>query len=130
MGQSNLWETATSILFITKLVEGKPYSKDFENIRKQESLTQLDKDRCEVLSNYLTNVHSTKKDATELYIRRTRNLVGHGECIVGLCDSYPSGLKYIDEKDLCSMEKKCVEWRWKTKRYSHRCSQVHSDFHP
>jgi len=115
---------------ITRFVEGKPYSRDLENIRKQESLTQLDKERCEALSNYLANIHATKKDVPELYVRRIRDLLGHGECIMGLCDSYPSGLKYIDEKGLCSIEKKCVEWRWKIKRYAHRCSQVHGDFHP
>jgi hypothetical protein len=60
---------------IASFVEGKPYSRDLENIRKQKSLTHLDKDRCKVLSNYLANIHATKKDFPELYVRRIRDLV-------------------------------------------------------
>jgi len=116
---------------ITWFVDGKPYARDLERIREQKNITQLDKDRCKALSNYLAVIHSTKKDSPELYTRRIRELIGSGECIMGLCDSYPSGLEYINEKDLCNIEKKSVEWRWKIKqRFAHRCSQVHGDFHP
>ncbi|MCX8176637.1 MAG: aminoglycoside phosphotransferase family protein, partial [Candidatus Bathyarchaeota archaeon] len=65
-----------------------------------------------------------------LYIRRARDLVGHGECIMGLIDSYPSGLNYADEKTLMEIEHKCVEWRWKLKKKAYRCARVHGDFHP
>lgn len=116
---------------ITKAIEGKPYAEDLNKIKNEKALTQLDRDRCEALSQYLVNIHATKKYAPELYVRRIRDLVGHGEGIMGLCDSYPSGLKYIDERELCNIEKKCVEWRWRIKqRFAHRCSQVHGDFHP
>ena len=81
---------------------------------------QLDKDRCIALSNYIAEIHTVKKDAADLYVRRIRDLLGHGEGIMGLCDSYPSGLEYIDEKDLCEIEKRCVEWRWKIRSKTHR----------
>ena len=49
---------------------------------------------------------------------------------MGLCDSYPSGLEYVSEEDLCEIEKRCVSWRWKLKRKTHRLAQVHGDYHP
>jgi hypothetical protein len=116
---------------ITEAIEGKPYFRDLDRIKKEKNLTQVDKARCKALSHYLANIHATKKDAPQLYVRRIRDLVGQGEGIMGLCDSYPSGLKYIDYKRLCNIEKKSVEWRWRIKTsYTHRCSQVHGDFHP
>jgi hypothetical protein len=49
---------------------------------------------------------------------------------MGLTDSYPDGLEYVDEDDLCEIEKRCVDWRWKLKRKTHRLAQVHGDYHP
>jgi len=116
---------------ITEAIEGKPYFTNLDRIKKEKDLTQLDEARCKALSHYLADIHATKKDAPELYLRRIRDLIGHGEGIMGLCDSYPPGLKYIEAKKLCNIEKKCVEWRWRIKqRFAHRCSQVHGDFHP
>ena len=36
----------------------------------------------------------------------------------------------ITDKDLCQIEKECVEWRWKLKAKARRCAQVHGDYHP
>ena len=120
----------TEFFIVTKKVEGQPYHRDLDRIKEEKHLTRLDKDRCQALSDYIAEVHAVKKDAPELYVRRIRDLLGHGECIMGLTDSYPSGLEYIGEEELCEIEKKCVEWRWRIKRKTHRCSQVHGDFHP
>lgn len=45
-------------------------------------------------------------------------------------DSYPKGLDYITEEELVKLEKKCIEWRWKLKDFSHRLCMVHGDYHP
>jgi tRNA A-37 threonylcarbamoyl transferase component Bud32 len=116
---------------VTEFVEGEPYYLDLERMKATLQITQLDIERCKALSDYLAKIHSLKsEDAKPLYTRRIRELIGHGECIMGLTDSYPSNLEYLDEKFLIDLEKKCVEWRWKIKRKSYRCSQVHGDFHP
>jgi tRNA A-37 threonylcarbamoyl transferase component Bud32 len=120
----------TEFFIVTEKVEGQPYHRDLDRIKKEKRLIKLDKDRCQALADYIAEIHAAKKEAPELYVRRIRDLLGHGECIMGLNDSYPSGLEYIDEKELCEIEKKCVEWRWKIKSKTHRCSQVHGDFHP
>lgn len=115
---------------VSEKAEGKPYHRDLDRIMEQKSLTELDEDRCQTLSDYIVQVHEIKKDFPELYVGRIRDLLGHGECIMGLTDSYPSGLDYISWKELCYIEKKCIEWRWKVKNRTHRCSRVHGDFHP
>ncbi len=115
---------------VTERARGRPYFRDLDMIREKERLTRLDRRRCLALSDYLVEIHSVKSDEAELYVRRVRDLVGNGECIMGLCDSYPRGLEYISEEDLCEIEKRCVDWRWKLKRKMHRLAQVHGDYHP
>jgi hypothetical protein len=82
------------------------------------------------LSDYLVEIHKSKRDAPWLYVRRARELVGHGECIMGLLDSYPPQLDFVSESNLIDIERDCVIWRWRLKRKAHRLSQVHGDFHP
>jgi hypothetical protein len=120
----------TEFFIVTEKIEGQLYHMDLDRIKEETRLTTLDIDRCKALANYLVNVHSVKKEAPSLYLRRIRDLIGHGEGIMGLTDSYPNGLGYINEKDLCEIEKKCVEWRWQLRRKVHRCAQVHGDYHP
>lgn len=116
---------------LTEFADGTLYHSDLDRIKKSVVLMGLDEERCLALSDYLVEIHSTKKkDAPELYVRRIRDLLGHGEGIFGLTDSYPSGLGYVDEKFLSDIEKACIEWRWRLKRKTHRLSQVHGDFHP
>jgi len=114
---------------LTDFVDGTLYHYDLERIKETGDLTDLDEERCLALSDYLVEIHSVKKDAPGLYLRRIRDLVGHGEGIFGLADSYPSGLGYASEKFFADFEKACVEWRWLLKRKAHRLSQVHGDFH-
>ncbi|MEM3550388.1 MAG: phosphotransferase [Candidatus Bathyarchaeia archaeon] len=115
---------------LTEYVEGSLYRLDLDRIKDFGRLSHLDERRCLALSDYLVNIHSVKREAPWLYVRRVRELIGHGECIMGLLDSYPSGLDFIDEKQLIDIEKSSVMWRWRIKRKTHRLSQVHGDFHP
>ena len=116
---------------LTEFVEGSLYHSDLDRIMQTCSLANLDEERCVALSNYLAEIHSVKKkDAPQLYVRRIRDLVGHGEGIFGLTDSYPSNLGYVNEKFLLGFEKRCLEWRWRLKRRADRLAQVHGDFHP
>ncbi|MEM3617305.1 MAG: aminoglycoside phosphotransferase family protein [Candidatus Bathyarchaeia archaeon] len=122
---------AGEFFILTEFVEGVPYHCDLDRIKSIGSLTDLDEERCLALSDYLVEIHSVKrKDAPQLYVRRLRDLLGHGEGIFGLMDSYPGGLDYVHEDFLVELEKMCVEWRWRLKRKTHRLSQVHGDFHP
>jgi hypothetical protein len=116
---------------LTEFVDGSLYHSDLDRIKENGQMTGLDEERCLALSDYLVQIHSVKKkDAQELYIRRIRDLVGHGEGIFGLTDSYPAHAEYFDEKYFLDFEKTCLEWRWRLKHKAHRLAQVHGDFHP
>ncbi|MEM1565663.1 MAG: aminoglycoside phosphotransferase family protein [Candidatus Bathyarchaeia archaeon] len=115
---------------LTEYVEGTLYHVDLDRIKATGEITSLDERRCLALSDYLVQIHSVKKEAPWLYVRRARELVGHGECIMGLLDSYPPDFNFVREHNLIEIERDCIVWRWRLKRKAHRLSQVHGDFHP
>jgi hypothetical protein len=88
-----------------------------------------DLDRADALCDYLVEVHSEKADNPGLYVRRIRELVGHGECIMGIVDAYPEH-PWITEALLARIEHDCLDWRWKLRSRVHRLRQIHGDFHP
>ncbi len=115
---------------VTEFVEGELYHESLDRLKTFKQLEPLDLERCRALSDYLAEIHKVKSDRAALYTRRIRDLMGHGECVMGLMDSYPEGLDYICEEDLMEVERLCVEWRWKLKHFTHRLAQVHGDYHP
>lgn len=118
------------LFILMEKAEGELYHKDLDRIKKEKKLTETDIKKCKVLAEYLAEIHGVKGDDPSLYIRKTRELIGHGECIMGLIDSYPENLEYISKEFFIEIEKKCIEWRWKLKTKTHRLSQVHGDYHP
>lgn len=121
---------AEEYFILMEKIEGKEYFIDLERIKKDGKLTSLDRDRTRALSSYLARIHANKHDDRELYLRKIRDLVGHGECIMGLMDSYPDNLDFVRQVDLCAIEKKCVDWRYKIKGNTARLCMTHGDFHP
>ncbi len=121
---------ADEYFILMEKIEGKEYFLDLERIKKEGKLTSLDIDRTEALSTYLAEIHANRHDDRELYLRKIRDTVGHGECIMGLTDSYPEDLDFVSWGDLCEIEKKCVDWRYKIKGHTHRLCMTHGDFHP
>lgn len=115
---------------VTEFVEGKLYYLDLERIRDKGELEKLDIERCEALATYLASIHSKKAEFKRIYVRRIRDLIGHGECIMGLIDSYPEKTDFLRENELKEIETKLIDWRWKLKKLTHRASLVHGDFHP
>lgn len=120
----------TEFFVLTEFVEGSLYHEDLDKLKMVHKLEFIDLERCRALSDYLAKIHSLKSKQAGLYVRRVRDLVGHGECIMGLMDSYPANVDFIGEEELVNIEKMCVEWRWKLKQFTHRLAQVHGDFHP
>jgi hypothetical protein len=114
---------------LTEYVEGESYAKDLERLVADGNLTELDLTRADVLCDYLVGIHSTPGSDPGLYVRRIRELMGHGECIMGLVDSYPSDVAATPEA-LKRIEQLCLDWRWRLRPLVHRLRQVHGDFHP
>ena len=114
---------------LTEYAEGSGYFLDLERIAKTGVLTDPDIARCDALCDYLVDIHGVSGSDRNLYVRRIRELVGHGECIMGIADSY-TGTPFCPSDALRQIEHLCVDWRWRLKDRTHRLKQVHGDFHP
>lgn len=114
---------------LTRYADGEGYFHDLEQLRDTGTLRALDLDRADALCDYLVEIHSKRSNDEGLYTRRIRELVGHGECIMGIADSYPPH-PLITPRKLQEIEHRCVDWRWRLKGLTHRLCQVHGDFHP
>jgi streptomycin 6-kinase len=121
---------AEELFLLVEHVEGREYIEDLARLQSGGTLEPRDVARCDALCDYLAAIHSARGGDPGLYARRIRELVGHGECIFGLCDSYPDRHGFITRALLESIEHDCVRWRWKLRGLSHRLRQVHGDFHP
>ena len=115
---------AEELFMLAEFVDGSEYADDLLALRAGRALAPRDEARCDALCDYLVEIHKVPGTDAGLYARRIRETVGHGECIFGVADSYPA------HQDLCGIEKRCIEWRWKLKHRVHRLRQVHGDFHP
>ncbi|MBI5418757.1 MAG: phosphotransferase [Deltaproteobacteria bacterium] len=121
---------AEELFLFMEYVEGKAYIHDLARLQEGGPLTDLDLARADALCDYLAGIHRIRGSDPGLYIRRVRELVGHGECIMGLADSYPPRHGFITRELLEAVEHRCVAWRWRLSERTHRLRQVHGDFHP
>jgi hypothetical protein len=121
---------AEEFFLLTEFVTGNGYFKDLERIRDGAPASESDYKRVTALADYLVLVHSRKLAAPALYARRIRDLLGHGECIMGVIDNYPATYEFIDQGLLKQIETACLEWRWRLKDRGSRLCRVHGDFHP
>ena len=122
--------TAQEFFIVTAFVSGREYAGDLQRLRDGAPLADRDLARADALCDYLAGIHATRGSDPGLYVRRVRELVGHGECIFGIADSYPVPRGFITAERLQAIEQRCVAWRWKLKPRTHRLRQVHGDFHP
>jgi len=117
------------LCLLTEYLEGQSYSHDLERMRDTGNLGELDLSRADTLCDYLVEIHKTPGSDPGLYVRRVRELVGDGECIMGIADSYPPH-PLVSAAFLERIEHLAVSWRWRLKGLTHRLRQVHGDFHP
>ena len=54
---------------------------------------------------FLAECHADKRDEPTLYQRRIRELVGHGECLMGILDSYPHPYPLLPPTDCEALER-------------------------
>jgi aminoglycoside phosphotransferase (APT) family kinase protein len=117
---------AEELFMLAEFVDGREYADDLLRLRAGGQLESLDQQRADALCDYLVEIHRVRGGEPGLYARRIRELVGHGECIFGVNDSYPREFAPL----LNEIEKRCVDWRWRIGDRKHRLCQVHGDFHP
>src|SRR4030042_6776726 len=107
---------------------GRHYFNDLTEFSHRDRLEISDIEKIDAMTSYLAEIHSVKKDAKTLYWRKLRDTVGHGECLMGVFDTYPDGTLTYDE--MADIIKKSVDWVTKLKPHYRRLSQIHGDFHP
>lgn len=113
---------------LMEMAEGENYFNDLTEFSKKDSLDEKDRKKIEAMTSYLAEIHSVRKASKTLYWRKLRDTVGHGECLMGVFDSYPDGILTYD--DMAEIIKKSVDWIARLKPKYRRLSQIHGDFHP
>lgn len=120
---------ATEYFQLVNKAEGVLYWLDLDRLLT-EPLRPLDLERARVLGAFLAEAHAVERDEPTLYERRIRELVGHGECLMGILDSYPHPYPFLPPAACEAIERDAVSWRWRLRGRAHRLSRVHGDFHP
>jgi aminoglycoside phosphotransferase (APT) family kinase protein len=128
-GAVSLGDTGEFFL-LTEYVEGTPYASDFDRIRERGALLDSDRERVQALADYLAAIHRHPVEHPSWYDRRLRDLVGSGECIAGIADSYPTPAGFLDEALLHEVERLALSWRYRLRGRSERLRAIHGDFHP
>lgn len=107
---------------------GKDYFNDLREFSTKKTLDYKDINKIKAMASYLANIHSFKRESKTLYWRKIRDTIGHGECLMGVFDTYPEGT--LGFAEMAEIEKLCIDWRAKLKSKTHRLCQIHGDFHP
>ena len=121
--------SAEELFMLAEFIEGHEYADDLLRLRAGGESRALDIERADALCDYLVDIHRLPGTDPGLYVRRVRELLGHGECIFGVVDAYPADGP-VPAATLREIERRCLEWRWTLKPRAHRLRQVHGDFHP
>jgi len=108
--------------------EGRHYFNDLSEFSRKNKLEILDIEKIKTMTSYLAGIHSVKKDSKALYWRKIRDTIGHGECLMGVFDTYPD--RTLNYEEMAEIEKKCIDWRAGLKPKFKRLCQIHGDFHP
>jgi aminoglycoside phosphotransferase (APT) family kinase protein len=119
---------------LTEYAPGALYADDLRRMAHQRVATERDGRRCELLADYLAELHEQRIDDgigdRVVYRRSIRDLVGHGEGIFGIIDGYPDEVPGASRERLRAIEELCCEWRWRLRDHEYRLTRTHGDFHP
>jgi len=115
---------------LVEKAEGRLYWLDLDRLLRDGTPERRDTERAQALARFLADAHRGKHDEPTLYARRVRELLGHGECVMGILDSYPHPWPTLPPETCEALECALVRWRWRLRRYAHRLSRTHGDFHP
>jgi hypothetical protein len=118
------------LYLLTSYVEGSLYAKDLRRIERTGQATTLDIARASTLATWIARLHQQRIESPpELYQRALRDLLGSGEGIFGIVDSYPDDGP-IPRDRLAAIEHRCLDWRHRLRGRHERLRRTHGDFHP
>ena len=117
------------VFLVSEYVDGELYASDLKALQTKDSAAPIDLARAEALGRYLAEVHAAPATPGD-YGRAVRDLVGSGEGIFGLIDSYPKDTPGVPVARLRAIEAAAIDWRWRIKDKVTRARRTHGDFHP
>lgn len=121
---------AGELYVITEYAEGTLYAQDLRALEVRGEASPRDLARSRALAAYLVDLHREPLGGPpERYHRAVRDLVGSGEGIFGIADSYPVNGP-VPHARLAAIEARCVAWRWRLRGREARLRRTHGDFHP
>lgn len=129
-GQLLSLRDAGELYLLTTYAPGSLYADDLRRIAHDGKVAPLDIERCDALARYLLELHRSKGSRSAAYTRALRDLVGHGEGIFGIVDSFAPDVPSASPERLAAIERRCVEWRWRLRGKGERLVRTHGDFHP
>ncbi|MBP6633403.1 MAG: phosphotransferase [Kofleriaceae bacterium] len=115
---------------ITRWAAGAVYADDLRRIARAGAITARDLARTDRLVATLLALHAQPGSHPGAYTRAVRDLLGHGEGVFGLVDSYPADVPAAPLTRLRRIEEACLDWRWRLRDQHHRLRRTHGDFHP
>jgi len=127
-GELHSLATGKDYYLLMEEAQGQDYFHDLDNMANKDQLHEEDKNRIRLLASYLAQIHQVKKESKSLYWRKLRDTIGHGECLMGVLDTYPDGV--LSYEAMAEIEKLCVDHRVRLKPMYKRLCQIHGDFHP
>jgi hypothetical protein len=117
------------VFLVSEYVDGELYANDLKALQTCDTASPTDLARAEALARYLADVHAVTAQPGE-YGRAIRDLLGSGEGIFGLIDSYPTDTPAVPVARLRALEAAAIDWRWRIKDKVSRARRTHGDFHP
>ena len=120
----------TEPYLVTSWVAGTLYADDLRRVAAAGAATSDDVARAEALARVLLEIHAQPGSHAGAYTRAIRDLLGHGEGIFGLVDSYASDTPGAPPARLRALEEACLAWRWRLRTRTARLRRTHGDFHP
>lgn len=122
---------ADELYLVTSYAGGELYATDLRRVESSGQSSPLDQERAATLARHIALLHRTRPpDARdESYVRAARDLVGSGEGIFGIVDSYP--IQSPCRPKLNRIEELSLRWRRKLRDdHTARLRRTHGDFHP
>lgn len=115
---------------LTEWADGHPYARDLRRVAQTSKLEQSDLARVDTLADYLAALHTERLSSPVAQQRAYRDLLGSGEGIFGIVDSYGQGAPGAPASHLRRIEELCLSWRWRLKELARPLVRTHGDFHP
>jgi aminoglycoside phosphotransferase (APT) family kinase protein len=99
-------------------------------IAREATASAEDVAAVERLATYLAELHAERPTSRLAQSRSQRDLLGSGEGIFGIVDSYPADSREVPAARLRRIEELCHGWRWRLKEIPRPLVRTHGDFHP